>query len=163
MNLRTIFTKWTAVPAVILLLGIAGTLFSWQALTESESASLVASTAVAKAETNLETRQRQLGFAKTSYDDNVRSVLNCYLMFGRFDSICDMQEGWLEEAETNMHAAEGRFQGATSSVRETQNVAEVAIATLETSRFYFFGVLSLTVVALLGFIATAIVTRRRGN
>jgi hypothetical protein len=32
---------------------------------------------------------------------------------------------------------------------------------LETSRFYFVGVMSLTAVALLGFIATAIVTRRR--
>jgi hypothetical protein len=41
--------------------------------------------------------------------------------------------------------------------------ADEAVAKLETSRFYFFGVLSLTGIALLGFIATAIVTRRRVN
>jgi hypothetical protein len=36
MSFRTIFTKWTAVPAAILLLGIVGTLLSWQSLAKAE-------------------------------------------------------------------------------------------------------------------------------
>ncbi len=161
MKLRTIITKWTAVPAAILMLGIAGTLFAWQALSQAESVSLDATTAAAKAESQAEKRQRQLGFAQNSYDENVKSVLNCHLYFGRFDSICDMQEGWLNESETNLHAAEGRLQGSKSALTEAENAADDAAATLETARFYFFGVMSVTGVALLGFIATAIMTRRR--
>ena len=162
MNLRTIFTKWTAVPAIILLLGIAGTLFSWQSLSKAEFRLLVASEDSTQADTQVEKRQSQLGIAQNSYDDNVRTLLNCHLRFGRSSSICEPQGTQsLEESKTYLRAAEGRLQGAKSAQMDAQDLAEDAAAALETSRFYFIGVMSLTGVALLGFIATAIVTRQR--
>jgi hypothetical protein len=158
MKLRTILTKWTAVPAAILLLGIVCTLLSWRSLAGAEFRLLVASETSEKADTQVEKRQSQLGIAQNAYDDDVQISLTCHVRFGRSSSICEPQGAQnIAESKTNLRAAEGRLQGAKSAQTDAQDLAEDAAAALETSRFYFVGVMSLTGVALLGFIATAIV------